>query len=262
MYKLFPILGLLPFLLPVNASRRDALTIGDLTASATPASISLFLTADLTGGTGHGYAYAIYRSTTAPNFAPSSANLIATVSAFPFTDAKAPKGVVFYKVVGSDDGGNIANAVPAALALPSEAIPLDLTAALFNETYPAALAPPKTKILVIAIGDSITYGSDLEDPGSFTMGQSAPVTLGKTLAALPNLTVTGVNCGIGGTSTGNWIPSFVTQGRYRAMKQTALALVGATFRPLIRVVPLCSGQTTFKLACALGGPNHVKAQPK
>jgi len=189
----------------------------------------LFLTQSLRGGTGSGYSYAVYRDSNAPNFVPGAANLIATTSSFPYTDFSAPAGPQFYKVIGSDDGGDVANAVPAGLDLPLKPAPLDLTTSLkISETYAPALAPANTKLLVIAIGDSITYGSTVNDPGNFTYGQSAPVTLGTTLGEMPNISaVTGVNRGIGGTTTGNWLPSFTTQGRYQAMKLAAQDMVAA-----------------------------------
>jgi lysophospholipase L1-like esterase len=144
-----------------------------LTASADTTSVTLSISAGLSGGSGSGYTYRIYRDTS-PNFSPGPKSLLATSATLESTpyldrDHLNQGAVYFYKVVGVDGAGDTVGAVPAGLTGAEDHGPLSTAAEL---TSPA--------IDVVYIGDSITQGNGLSDPEH----EAAPARCSQALQAL------------------------------------------------------------------------------
>jgi lysophospholipase L1-like esterase len=131
------------------------LTIGTVSAASDDRSITLFLSAGLSGGSGVGYRYAIYRGAS-PDFVPSPTNRLALsetlASVYVDRAGLAPGRMYYYKVVGMDDAGDTAGALPEGLGGAQAAGPLSVAAALQGEA-----------IDVVFIGDSITQGVGLTE---------------------------------------------------------------------------------------------------
>jgi lysophospholipase L1-like esterase len=172
-----------------------ALVIGTMTATPSAAGITLALSAGLSGGTGAGYSYAIYRGTD-PNFAEGAGTLLATVSSMPYTDTTAAAGTTyFYGVHGTDGGGN---AVDAGL-------PGTGATGLSGPLYVAG-TPNGPDLAIVFIGDSITYGVGVSNAGSVA-SPTAPYFCMARLAELSGQrNVYGANTGISGTTTTDWAP--------------------------------------------------------
>lgn len=172
-----------------------ALAIGTMTATPSASSVTLALSAGLSGGTGAGYAYAIYRGVD-PNFAEAAGTLLATVSTMPYTDTTAVAGTMyFYGVHGTDGGGN---AVDAGL-------PGTGATGLSNAPYVAS-TPNGPDLAIVFVGDSITYGAGNANPGTM-LSPTAPYFCIARLADLSGQrNVYGANTGVGGSTTTDWAP--------------------------------------------------------
>jgi lysophospholipase L1-like esterase len=175
------------------------LTIGTLTAAGKTNGIQLSLSVGLSGGSGSGYQYAIYRDTQP---AVATTTPLATVSSMPYTDTTIVAGVqYYYKLVGSDSSSNIANAVPASLTGVAVSSPLNVTAQV--------LAPG---INLVLIGDSITAGTVSADPGPDLVNALSEMTQVRSIQYS--------NAGHGGTSLSEWAQ---TGSAYNGVWYTAAA---------------------------------------
>ena len=140
------------------------LTIGTVTATATPTAITLSFSAGLSGGSGNGYHISLYRGIT-PDFKPEPSTKIATLDdpgTVPYTDHDGlqPGIVYYYKIIGTDGSGATANAIPDGLGAVPGTDPLPITASLQEQT-----------LNIVYIGDSITQGAGVSDAET----QAAPV---------------------------------------------------------------------------------------
>ena len=135
-----------------------ALAIGTLALTPNDVGgISVGLSAGLSGGTGTGYSYAIYRGTD-PNFAAGPSTLLATVNSMPYLDSTPGQGVqYFYGVVGSDSSATTVNAIPAGL-----------TGASSSVLIYASAQPNTAGLNLVFVGDSITLGAFLFQAGTMT----------------------------------------------------------------------------------------------
>ncbi len=182
------------------------LAVGTLLALAGPRGVTLVLSQGVSGGTGNGYGYRIYRGTD-PHFTPDQVSLIAAPASLPYTDPNppAPFTVSYYKVAAYDSAGATVNVFPAGLTRTSVSrisAPLAAPAAFFLPV----LAPPamqkhgRSAINIVNIGDSITAGAGIG-------AQNAPpVTLAADLAAREGTPVFFSNQGVSGTTTADWQP--------------------------------------------------------
>lgn len=191
-----------------------ALVLGDLLATPGADGIVLSLSAGLTGGTGSGYSFDIYRSTD-PTFTPTADTLLTNVTALPFLDSSPLTGTDYaYLLIGRDNGGHSVTATPAGLGSVSAV-----------QTLPTLARPAGAALNIVFIGDDITYGTDVAGSGS-----TAPPTLPgyclDLLAAQPDLPcVSGANVAQTGLTTTDWLP---TGAHYPATRQAMQALVAAT----------------------------------
>jgi hypothetical protein len=188
------------------------LTIGSLSASATSTGITLSLSAGLSGGTGSGYTYSLYRGTN-PNFTANSGSLLSASATFPYSDATAVQGTLYYYgVVGSDSSASSVAANPAGVgAWTPSYVP-----------YVAAQAAVGA-INIVFDGDSITYGAGGTNGGTMSspaMPYFAATKLGKLFGTR---FVYGSNQGHSGHTTTDWLPSGSDYAGSKSAMQSLIA---------------------------------------
>lgn len=168
------------------------LTAGGLVATGSPTAITLSVTSPLTGGSGSGYQYTLYRGT-APNFTVGSGSLLTTVSSLPHVDSTASPGMdYYYRAIGTDNDAGTVNIEPAGLTgLSPTDPPFAVCARLLEPT-----------IAVVFIGDSITYGVR----AGLGVGPCAEACAVIGARSLPR-TVVYANQGISGSQAADWTPS-------------------------------------------------------
>ena len=182
------------------------LAVGTLLALVGPHGVTLVLSQGVSGGTGHGYGYRIYRGVE-PHFTPDQASLVAAPASLPYTDPYQPEPftVSYYKVVVHDSAGATVNIFPAGITRSSVSnITTPLAAPAASPlSVPAPPAPQKhyqNVINVVSIGDSITAGAGISPQNA------PPVALAADLAAREDTPVFFSNQGISGTTTADWQP--------------------------------------------------------
>ena len=185
------------------------LAVGTLLALAGSHGVTLVLSQGVSGGTGNGYGYRIYRGKE-PHFTPDQASLIATPASLPYTDPDppAPFTVSYYKVVAYDSAGATVNVFPAGLTRTSVSritTPLAAPAASQLPVFASPPPPPPQKpdqraINVVNIGDSITAGAGISP------SDAPPVMLAADLAVREGTPVFFSNQGVSGTTTADWQP--------------------------------------------------------
>jgi len=215
----------------------DALSIGTVKAVGDEAGITISLSAGLSGGSGAGYHYAIYRGAT-PTFVGDNQALLATVddlSAKPYRDTTSPanRAMRYYRVVGSDGAGATVSATPEGFGPITPARPMPVSACL--------TAKP---VNVVFIGDSITQGVGAPD------GQhAAPALCAEELHALLGGTaVYFSNQGHSGHTTQDYLPGGQD---YAGAQAAARALMAAHPGTLIFSIMLGTNDS------ANGGPHDA-----
>lgn len=173
----------------------DPLTIGDLSATAGPSTVTISLSAPLSGGANAGYSYKIWRDT--KPFLTTDGAPYATTAQFPYIDSNVqPRTTYYYKVIGSDSSDQTVDAQPAAM-----------TGAAVDTPMSLAITTPSRTLLIVYIGDSITAGIGLANTGSITE-TTAPYWCDHFLTAMDDTQeVYGSNVGRSGFTTVNWLPS-------------------------------------------------------
>lgn len=103
-----------------NGGSETALAIGTLGATETgTTTANVTLSADLSGGSGTGYAIALHRSTTS-GFTPSTATLLTASATFPYADTGLTAATTYYyEAVGSDSTGATVSTAQAAVTTES-----------------------------------------------------------------------------------------------------------------------------------------------
>lgn len=199
-------IGAAAALTPSPADADAPLTVGTLSASAGPHGITLTLSQGVSGGTGKGYGYRIYRGRQ-PHFTPDTISLIAAPRFLPYTDPHPPAAltVFYYKVVAYDSIGATVNVFPAGIPRSSvENITAPLAVPAASQPPAPAPAPPQARfpkaINIVNIGDSITAGAGISPHNA------PPVPLAADLAAREGTAVFFSNQGVSGTTTADWQP--------------------------------------------------------
>ncbi len=198
------------------------LTMGAITATPGPGSVTLATSSAVGGGSGSGFGYSIYRGAD-PNFTLGTP--YATVTSLPWSDPAPLIGQqAYYGVVGFDGAGDTINALPAGVS----ALADNPTQLLYAS---AQAFPAQSPAIVFAPGDSITYGATTANPGSSTTS-TAPYYAGQKLQKLLGLrSVAIANAGVSGSNTYNWCPGGIYWNNAIANNGTSSAAILFTANP-------------------------------
>jgi len=190
----------------------QGLTVGEFTATSSPAGITLTVNSPLSGGSGAGYVYEIYRDSQ-PTIETTGTPL-ATVNALPYVDSSAaPDILYFYKIVGKDSASDTVNSVPAGLEGVNTATSSGLSVASLRS---------RQILNIVYGGDSITAGATIPDSGR----NSPPVIASADLESMNGVrNVYFSNQGHSGHTTTDFLPS--SGGDFSSMEQAARSLQSA-----------------------------------
>jgi lysophospholipase L1-like esterase len=175
--------------------------MGTFAAVPSPAGIVLSVSSALSGGSGSGYSYHIFRATSLPLVVTGTPAF--TVSSMPYTDTTVTSGTIYYyKLVGVDDAADVAYSAPAGETGVSTSAATGLTvAAEYSSTI----------LNLVYMGDSITAGSTLSVPAT----QAPPVTCSIFLSGMYGIrNAFYTNEGYSGFTTNSFLPTVNTSNCY------------------------------------------------
>ena len=204
-----------------------ALTVGALTLTETDAGgISVGVSSGLSGGTGTGYSYSIYRGTD-PNFTAGPGSLLATASGLPYLDTTAQAGVqYFYGVTGKDSASSAVFAVPAGI-----------TGAASGTQLFAAAVPNTAGLNVVFVGDSITYSAGVSNAGTMLSPTAPFFCVNKLKRLLGTRNVYAANKGVSGYTATDWAPGGSTyNGALQASNASSAASLLNAANPAAQMV--------------------------